>query len=105
MLRIFLVGTLVYMLNWSVSTFLLACCPDGKGSYYFFTVFMCVMGSGDGSVIHVASFTNFRGVSVFLKCFWLAHKMKLCSLIRTKVIHILVNQHTRKLKEHLKPRN
>jgi len=63
------------------------------------------MGSGDSPVISVASFANiivFCRVRVFLKCFHVAHRIKLCSLMRTKVINIVVNQNTGKLEEHQK---
>jgi len=66
---------------------------------------MCVMGSGDSPVMSVASFTNiivFCCVRIFLKCFHVVHRIKLYSLMRTKVINIVVNQNTGKLKEHLK---
>jgi len=63
------------------------------------------MGSGDSPVISVASFRNIIvlcHVRVFLKCFHVAHRIKLCSLMRTNFISIVVNQNTGKLKEHLK---
>jgi hypothetical protein len=66
------------------------------------------MGSGDGPVINVTFFTNiivFWHVRVFLKCLYVAHRIKLCSRMRPKVINIVVNQNTVKFKEHLKPKN